>query len=56
MSKQNALQSPASFAGVRQGLVLLGLCAFPFIASPFLTYQLGAQALILGLIALLWLS
>ena len=52
MSKLNALQAPSSFARVRQGLVFLGLCAFPFIASPFLTYQLGAQALILGLIAL----
>jgi branched-chain amino acid transport system permease protein len=36
----------------RHALLLLGLCTFPFVASPFLTYQLGAQSLILGLIAL----
>jgi branched-chain amino acid transport system permease protein len=33
-------------------LVLLGLLAFPWIATPFITFQIGAQSLTLGLIAL----
>ena len=28
------------------------MLAFPFVASPFFTFQIGAQALVLGLIAL----
>ena len=28
------------------------MLAFPFVASPFITFQIGAQALVLGLIAL----
>jgi branched-chain amino acid transport system permease protein len=36
----------------RHALVLAALLLFPFIASPFVTYQIGAQALALGLIAL----
>jgi branched-chain amino acid transport system permease protein len=45
--------SPA-FASVhaRHVLVLLGLLAFPWIATPFITFQIGAQSLTLGLIAL----
>jgi branched-chain amino acid transport system permease protein len=31
---------------------LAALVAFPFVATPFITFQIGAQALILGLIAL----
>ncbi len=42
------------FDGVslRHPLVLIFLIAFPWFATPFLTYQIGAQALALGLIAL----
>jgi branched-chain amino acid transport system permease protein len=36
----------------RHVVVLLFLLAFPWFATPFLTYQIGAQALALGLIAL----
>ncbi|MEJ5992259.1 branched-chain amino acid ABC transporter permease [Ramlibacter sp. PS3R-8] len=33
-------------------VVLIGLLVFPFVASPFLTFQVGAQSLALGLVAL----
>jgi branched-chain amino acid transport system permease protein len=33
-------------------LVLLALLAFPWLATPFITFQIGAQSLTLGLIAL----
>ena len=33
-------------------VVLVGLLVLPFVASPFLTYQVAAQSLVLGLIAL----
>ena len=36
----------------RHVLVLVGLLVYPFLASPFFTYQIGAQSLVLGLIAL----
>ena len=36
----------------RHVLVLLAVLVFPFVATPFLTFQVGAQALALGLIAL----
>lgn len=36
----------------RHVLVLLGLLVFPFAASPFLTFQVGGQTLVLGLVAL----
>jgi branched-chain amino acid transport system permease protein len=36
----------------RHVLVFLGLVLFPFVASPFITFQVGAQSLALGLIAL----
>jgi len=36
----------------RHVLVLLGVLLYPFVATPFFTYQIGAQALALGLIAL----
>ena len=36
----------------RHVVVLLALVVYPFVASPFFTYQIGAQALALGLIAL----
>jgi branched-chain amino acid transport system permease protein len=37
---------------VRHVFVLLGVLIYPFVASPFFTYQIGAQSLALGLIAL----
>ena len=36
----------------RHVFVFLGLMVLPFVASPFLTYQVAAQSLVLGLIAL----
>jgi branched-chain amino acid transport system permease protein len=33
-------------------VVLVGLLVFPFVASPFVTFQVGAQSLALGLVAL----
>jgi branched-chain amino acid transport system permease protein len=36
----------------RHVLTLLALLAFPWVASPFFTYQIGAQSLAIGLIAL----
>jgi branched-chain amino acid transport system permease protein len=38
--------------GARHVFVMLGLLVFPWIATPFLTFQIGGQALALGLIAL----
>jgi len=38
--------------GIRHVLVLLAVLLYPFVASPFFTYQIGAQSLALGLIAL----
>jgi branched-chain amino acid transport system permease protein len=37
---------------LRHVVVLLALVLYPFIASPFFTFQIGGQTLILGLIAL----
>src|SRR6267142_2902151 len=37
---------------VRHWVILVGVLIYPFVASPFFTYQIGAQALALGLIAL----
>lgn len=36
----------------RHVFVMLGVLLYPFVASPFFTYQIGAQSLALGLIAL----
>ena len=36
----------------RHVIVLLAAVAYPFLASPFFTYQIGAPSLALGLIAL----
>lgn len=38
--------------GPRHVLVLLAVVLFPFVASPFLTFQVGGQTLALGLVAL----
>ena len=37
---------------LRHVLILLGLLVFPWFATPFITFQIGAQSLALGLIAL----
>ena len=37
---------------LRHGVVVFALVVFPFVATPFLTFQVGAQALVLGMIAL----
>ena len=37
---------------LRHLVVLVAAVAYPFVASPFFTYQIGAQSLALGLIAL----
>lgn len=38
--------------GARHVLTMLALLVFPFVATPFFTYQVAAQSLVLGLIAL----
>jgi len=38
--------------GARHVLVLLAVLIYPWVATPFFTYQIGAQSLALGLIAL----
>jgi branched-chain amino acid transport system permease protein len=42
----------AARVGVRHLVVLAAVVLYPFLASPFFTYQIGAQSLALGLIAL----
>src|SRR5262245_46023342 len=39
-------------AGVAHVVVVLAAVLYPWVASPFFTFQIGAQALALGLIAL----
>jgi branched-chain amino acid transport system permease protein len=38
--------------GARHVLILLALIIYPFVASPFFTFQVAAQSLVLGIIAL----
>ena len=38
--------------GARHIIVLLGLLIYPFVATPFFTFQIGGQALALGMVAL----
>jgi branched-chain amino acid transport system permease protein len=38
--------------GVRHVAVLLAVVVYPWVATPFFVYQIGGQALVLGLIAL----
>jgi branched-chain amino acid transport system permease protein len=47
-------QSKSMFrhVSVRHLVILVALIAYPFFASPFFTFQIGAQSLILGTIAL----
>lgn len=47
-----AFAAIASAIGARHIVVLIALLVFPFVASPFITFQIGAQTLTLGLIAL----
>ncbi len=52
------LDAPASLMDIwrhvsaRHVLILFGVLVYPWVASPFLTFQIGGQALALGLIAL----
>ena len=46
------LRSALRSIGVRHIVVLLAVLLYPVVATPFFTYQIGAQALALGLIAL----
>jgi branched-chain amino acid transport system permease protein len=46
------LRSLAGLVKPRHLLVAAFVLLYPFVATPFLTYQIGAQALVLGLIAL----
>jgi branched-chain amino acid transport system permease protein len=47
-----ALQDGFRGISAWQVAVVAGLVVFPFVVSPFITFQIGAQALALGLIAL----
>jgi len=46
------LRSIVSAIEARHVVVIVALFVYPFIATPFFTYQIGAQSLALGLIAL----
>ena len=48
-AKSRAIQNPIR---LRHVVVLAALLVFPWVASPFVTFQIGAQSLALGLIAL----
>jgi branched-chain amino acid transport system permease protein len=48
----NALQRLGARIRPRHLVVLAAVVLYPFVASPFFTYQIGAQSLALGLIAL----
>jgi branched-chain amino acid transport system permease protein len=46
------IDSLRAYVGPHHVIVLAALLLLPFVASPFLTFQVAAQALVLGLIAL----
>jgi len=46
------LRSIVSAIAPRHVIVFIALLVYPFVATPFFTYQIGAQSLALGLIAL----
>jgi branched-chain amino acid transport system permease protein len=46
------LQRLARHVGIRHILVLVAVILYPLVATPFFTFQIGAQSLALGLIAL----
>ncbi len=48
-AKSRTVQNPVR---LRHVVVLAALLVFPWVASPFITFQIGAQSLALGLIAL----
>ena len=50
--QSGGLTPALAFVRLRHVLVLLALLAFPWLATPFITFQIGAQSLTLGLIAL----
>jgi ABC-type branched-subunit amino acid transport system permease subunit len=59
LGREGEVSVPADWArwvgrrvGVRHVLVLVVVLAYPWVATPFFTFQIGAQALALGLIAL----
>lgn len=49
---QRSWQAITASVRVRHLVVLAGALLLPFVASPFVTYQVAAQSLILGLVAL----
>jgi branched-chain amino acid transport system permease protein len=49
VARPRTFQNPVR---LRHAAVLAALLVFPWVASPFVTFQIGAQALALGLIAL----
>ena len=49
---QRLLTRIVATIGLRHVIVLVAALLYPFVASPFFTYQIGAQSLALGLIAL----
>ena len=48
------LEAPGWFAAIRARhvVMLVALIAYPFVATPFFTFQIAAQSMVLGLIAL----
>ena len=49
---RRGLRSIVGAIEARHVIVIVALFAYPFLATPFFTYQIGAQSLALGLIAL----
>jgi branched-chain amino acid transport system permease protein len=50
--RREAARSWVTRIGARHVIVLLGVLIYPFVATPFFTFQIGGQALALGIIAL----
>lgn len=50
--RQPAIAEWAAAIEARHVVLLLGLLVYPWVASPFFTFQIGGQALVLGIIAL----
>ncbi|MGH8673183.1 MAG: hypothetical protein ACREVG_02620, partial [Burkholderiales bacterium] len=50
--EQEKIQTWDNPIRVRHVVVLAALLVYPWVATPFLTFQIGAQSLALGLIAL----
>ncbi|MDB5945580.1 MAG: hypothetical protein JWQ33_606, partial [Ramlibacter sp.] len=45
------MQRLARHVGIRHILVMVAVILYPLVATPFFTFQIGAQSLALGLIA-----